>query len=409
MTAAPGIDFPPARGDFLADPYSAYALIRDRTPIFRARESGLICFTRHEDITRLLQDRRLGRTMDHTLPREELERKRRAEQWDRLPSYSRYVRVNLLEMEGDEHARQRRVLSRHINAPRIRELRDRVHRLVDELLDALAPRGRMDFIADLAEPLPVYVIADWLGWPREHRHRLRPWSAAIVRLYEPDHTAADEPIAEAAASEFAAMIGELIEARRAHPQDDLISALSVEEGDGERALTRDELIATCMLVLNAGHEATVNGAGNGLLALLRHPQQMARLRAEPPLMKSAVDEMLRYDSPLQLFRRHVLEDMEYGGIALRRGEQVGFLYGAANRDPAAFDRPDELDIARHPNPHLAFGGGKHFCIGAPLARLELEVLFTSLLERIPRLSLVKEPERRPGFVFRGLRSLHVSW
>jgi cytochrome P450 len=408
MGTAPEVDFPPATAEFAADPYADYARLRERHPIFRGSGSDVTYFTRHADIVRLLQDRRLGRTMDHTLPLEEVERRRRAAQWERLPCYSRYVRVNLLEMEGADHARQRRALSRIVNPPRIRTLRDRVQREVDELLDSLVPRGRMDFIADLAEPLPVHVIADWLGWPREQRHRLRPWSAAIVRLYEPDHTAADEPLAEAAAQEFAAMIGELIDVRRADPKDDLISALSADV-DTDEGLARDELISACMLLLNAGHEATVNGAGNGLLALLCHPEQTARLQADPALMRSAVDELLRFDSPLQLFRRYVLEDMEHDGVGLRRGEQVGFLYGCANRDPATFVRPDELDLARHPNPHLAFGGGKHFCIGAPLARLELELLFTSLLGRVQHLHLVEEPERRPGFVFRGLRSLHVTW
>lgn len=408
MGTAPEIQFPPATAEFAADPYADYARLRERHPVFRAPGSDVTYFTRHADIARLLQDRRLGRTMDHTLPPEEVERRRRAAQWERLPCYSRYVRVNLLEMEGADHARQRRALSRIVNPPRIRTLRDRVQREVDALLDALVPRRNMDFIADLAEPLPVHVIADWLGWPREHRHRLRPWSAAIVRLYEPDHTPADEPLAERAAGEFAAMIGDLSDVRRADPKDDLISALSADVDTAE-GLTRDELISACMLLLNAGHEATVNGAGNGLLALLRHPELMTRLRSDPSMMRTAVDELLRYDSPLQLFRRYVLEDMEHEGIALGRGEQVGFLYGCANRDPTTFVRPDALDLARHPNPHLAFGGGRHFCIGAPLARLELELLFTALLARVQRVHLVEEPEHRPGFVFRGLRSLHVEW
>jgi cytochrome P450 len=403
------IDLPLRDPAFVADPYPYYAQLRERTAIIRMREPALTCFTRHADIMAMLQDPRLGRTMDHTLSSDEIARRRRDARWERLPNYGRYVRVNLLETEGADHARLRGVLMKLVNPTRVRALRERVERLVEELIEPLVPRGRMDFIADLAEPLPVCMIAEWLGWPRELRHRLRPWSAAIVKPYEPDHTEEDERRAEVATAEFAAAIVELIEARRADPRDDLISALAAQEGRPD-TLSRDELIATCMLVLNAGHEATVNGAGNGLLVLLRHPEQMARLRADPALMPGAVEELLRYDSPLQLFRRYVLEDMDYDGVALRRGEEVGFLYGCANRDDAAFPHADRLDLSRRPNPHLAFGGGRHYCLGAPLARLELEVLFRAVLERMPHLELVEpRPTHRPGLVFRGLERLPVRW
>jgi cytochrome P450 len=205
------------------------------------------------------------------------------------------------------------------------------------------------------------------------------------------------------------MLTELAAERRATPRDDLISALVAVRDQGDR-LTGDELISTCMLLLNAGHEATANAAGNGLWALFRHPDQMARLRENPTLLPSAIDEMLRYDAPLQLFHRYVFEDMEYGGYELRRGEQIGLLYGSANRDSQAFDRPDEFDVARAPNRHLAFGAGVHFCLGAQLARLELEVLFGTLLSRLPMLRLDGEPPRyRPGLVFRGLEGLNIRW
>jgi cytochrome P450 len=267
----------------------------------------------------------------------------------------------------------------------------------------------MEFIADVAVPLPVQMIAELLGWPEEERHRLRPWSAQIVRLYEKDYTADDERRAERAAREFAERLATLAAERRAAPRDDLISALVAVSDQGE-GLSEDELVATCMLLLNAGHEATANAAGNGLWALLRHPDQFARLREAPALLPLAVDEMLRYDAPLQLFHRYVLEDMEWGGYELRRGEMVGFLYGSANRDPRAFDRADEFDVGRAPNRHLAFGAGTHFCLGAQLARLELEVLFGTLLERPRVLQLDGEPPGyRPGLVFRGLTHLPLRW
>lgn len=409
MSAAPHAEFHPFERSFAADPYPVYARLRERTPIFRSGTLGMTLFTRHADIRSLLLDGRLGRTLDHVTPRAELELQRRAAGWERLPNYSRYVRVNLLEMEGADHARIRRLVSAALNPRLIRSLRGRIQQVVDDLLGAVLPRGRVDFVDELATPLPVFMIAELLGWPAQERHRLRPWSAAIVRLYEADHCAEDETRAEIAASEFAHALGALADARARDPREDLISGLVAVVDGGER-LSRDELIATCMLLLNAGHEATVNAAGNGLLALLRHPEQLAKLHADPALLPGAIDEIVRFDAPLQLFHRFVLEDLQYAGIDLRRGEKVGLLYGSANRDPAAFDRADDFDVARQPNRHLGFGTGSHFCLGAPLARLELEVLFGTLLRVLPGIALDEEnPEFRGGLVFRGLKSLRVRW
>ncbi len=409
MSTASPIEFQPYAPSFAADPYAVYARLRQRSPIFFSTEVGMTLFARYEDIRSLLLDSRLGRTMSHVATPDELERQPRAEQWERLPNYNRYVRVNLLETEGSDHSRLRRLVSAALSPKRIRELRGRIESVVDELLAELAPRGRMEFLEELAVPLPVHVISQLLGWPEEQRHRLRPWSADIVRLYEKDHSEADEMRAEAATSEFAAALSELAELRHADPRDDLVSAMVTICDEGDR-LTRDELIATCMLLLNAGHEATVNGAGNGLLALLRHPEQLARLRDDPSLIGTAIEEMLRYDSPLQLFHRFVLEDFERGGVSFERGDAVGFLYGSANRDPQAFDRAEEFDVGRRPNSHLAFGAGTHFCLGAPLARLELEILFNALLQRLPDIRLDGgAPEYRRGLVFRGLRELRVTW
>ncbi len=404
-----GPDFKPYSRQFAANPYPTYARLRDKHPIFYSEEYGLTFFSRYRDIAALLEDARLGRTMDHVLTREEFAERRRAEGWERLPNYNRYVRVNLLETEGSHHDRLRRLLKKAFNAVRIRKLRSRIQELTDELIQDLLPRGRMEFLKDLAVPLPVFMISELLGWPLDERHRLRPWSAAIVKLYEKDHTEADKLEAEAATTEFAAMLRDLTDLRRAEPTDDLISTLAHVELEGER-LSNDELIASCMLFLNAGHEATVNAAGNGTLALLSHPDQRAKLVNDPSLIGSALDEMFRFDPPLHFFHRYVLKDMEYEGRDFRRGDTVGFLYGAANRDPEAFPDPDRFDITRNPNRHLAFGRGVHFCMGAPLARLELEILFTTLLERIPDIQLDEpEPEFSAGLVFRGLKKLRLSW
>jgi cytochrome P450 len=407
MKAATSIDFHPYEPSFAADPYPVYARLREQSPIFRSAELAMTMFARYEDIRAVLVDGRFGRTLDPVSTPAEISQRRRAAHWDRLPNYSQYVRVNLLETDGADHARVRRVVSAALNPRRMRELRDRIQAIVDQLLDRIVPSGHMDFVRELAVPLPVHMIAELLGWPERERHRLRPWSARIVRLYEKDHTPADEKRAEEAVTEFAAMLDQLAEERRAEPREDLVSALAAIP---ETSLAREELIAMCMLLLNAGHEATVNAAGNGLLALLRHPEQMERVRANRTLLPAAIEEMIRYDAPLQMFHRLVLEDLDYCGIRFHKGETLGLLYGSANRDPAAFPNPDEFDIGRTPNRHFGFGTGAHFCLGAPLARLELEVLFGSLLDRLSGLRLLGDaPHYRKGLVFRGLESLNVAW
>lgn len=403
MSTANPVEFHPYEQAFAADPYPVYAELRERSPVFYSSELGMTLFARYDDIRGLLLDSRLGRSSDRLINSD------RDLRWERLPNYHRYVRANLLEKEGADHARLRRLVMSAFSAKRIRDLRDRVQLQLDESLRHLPAHGRLDFVEDLAVPLPVHVIAELLGWPAEQRQRLRPWSSQIVRLYEKDHTAEDQARAEAATTEFAAALAELAEKRRVEPRDDLISALVSVCEEGER-LTADELISTCMLLLNAGHEATVNAAGNGLLALLRHPQQLARLRSDPSLLATAIEEMLRFDAPLQLFHRFVYEEFAYSGVVLARGDTVGFLYGSANRDSRAFERADQLDLGRQPNRHLAFGAGTHFCLGAPLARLELEILFTTLLKRLPGLRLeASQPEYRTGLVFRGLKELRVCW
>jgi unspecific monooxygenase len=256
------------------------------------------------------------------------------------------------------------------------------------------------------------MIADLLGIPEADRMRLRPWSAAIVKMYELGYSEAEREAAEIAAREFMEYIGVLAELRRADPQDDLISGL-VQAQDAGRGLTADELRATCIFLLNAGHEATVNGSSLGLLALLRNPDQADRLRraalaGDQESLRLGVDELLRYDSPLPMFERWVLEDLSFSEVQLRRGDEVALLYAAGNRDPARFEHPDRLDLSRRDNPLLTFGLGTHYCLGAPLARLELQILFAALLRRFPGLQLAGEPEYGAGFVIRGLKKLPVQ-
>lgn len=389
-----------------ADPYPVYARLRAEDPILPHQELGLTLFSRYADVLSLLRDPRVGRAPlgeQTPLPRAQ------------IPHYRRYVSRNLLEREGQPHARLRCLFAQLLTPQRITSMRAGIASRCSDLVDAAAAKSSFDLLADVAVPLTVHAIADLMGWPESDRDRLRPWSAKIVRLYERNATINDERAADAATNEFAEAIADLVERRRDRPRDDLISALARFERDGE--LSRDELVSSCMLLLNAGHEATVNAAGNGVLALLRHRAEWQRLQRASagdrsrfdPLCASTIEEILRYDPPLHLFHRFVARPLEIRGVALKRGDKIGLLYGSANRDPAAFEAADRFDIRRRPNRHLAFGAETHFCMGASLARLELGLLLRTLLRRMPEMRLAQDPVAyRGGFVFRGLKSLPLS-
>jgi cytochrome P450 len=280
-------------------------------------------------------------------------------------------------------------------------------RLVDGMVERSGGREPVDVLTGMADQLPVAVIAELLGVPEADRPLLRPWSNAIVKMYEYGRTTEIEDAAERAADEFVAYLRALADERRRAPGEDLLLHLvSVRDAEGDR-LTEDELVTTCILLLNAGHEATVNVSGNGLLALLAHPDQLRRLRVDHSLLPTAIEELMRFDSPLQLFERTATEDVEIGGITVGKGQKVAALLGAANHDPAVFTAPETLDVGRTENPHISFGAGVHFCIGAPLARVELQAAFGALLDRTSSLELGGEPVRRPEFVIRGLAELPV--
>jgi cytochrome P450 len=281
-------------------------------------------------------------------------------------------------------------------------------RLADGVADAGSDGSPVDLIASYAEPLPVQVIAELLGVPQADWPLLRPWSNAIVKMYEYAVTREQRVAAETAAREFVDYLRGLLAQRRRAPGDDLVSSLLAEtDAEGGR-LSEDELVTTCTLLLNAGHEATVNVVGNGVTALLSHPDELAALRADARLVPGAVEELTRYDSPLQLFERTAAADTRVADVVVETGTKIAALLGAANRDPAVFDDPDRFDVTRTDNPHLGFGAGIHFCVGAPLARLELQSSLATLLRRFPSLALAAQPERRPEFVIRGVRTLPVT-
>ena len=404
MTPHTALDrFTPADPSFIANPYPVYAELRAAGPIHYDARTDHWLVTRHADVSALLRDRRFGRTYLHTATHAEMGRA--PEPAEQAPFW-RLIRDGLLDREPPDHMRLRSLVSKAFTPLRIEGMRASIQQIVDGLIDEALEHAEFDLLGAVIEPLPVTVIAELLGIPEADRALLRPWSSEICLMYELNPSEDYARRAVRASVEFGDYLRELARVRRAQPGDDLISALTQVVDAGER-LTEDELVGTCVLLLNAGHEASVNGAGNGWWALFRHPGQLSRLRADHSLVPRAVEELLRFDSPLHLFERWVLEDSEICGVQVPKGAELGLLFGSANRDPVVFDAPDMLDLARDPNPHVSFGAGIHFCLGAPLARLELQVAFETMLRRMPRLELTAEPEWKPTYILRGLRELRV--
>ncbi|MDF2706701.1 MAG: cytochrome [Nonomuraea muscovyensis] len=392
--------FDPWNPDFVAHPYDAYAELRRDAPVSYFEPTGQWLISRYADVNALLRDRRLGRAYLHTATHEEFGREPEPEFQE---PFWRVVRAGMLDVEPPVHTRLRRLVSRAFTPRMVESLRPRVRAIAAGLVDTFVEKGGGDLIAEVAEPLPVTVIADMLGVPEADRPLLRPWSADICGMYELNPSPEAQHTAVRAADEFAGYLRGLARERASRPGEDLISALAqIDE------LTEDELVGTCVLLLNAGHEATVNVTGNGWWSLFRNPAELARLREDRSLLPTAIEELMRWDTPLQMFERWVLEDIEVHGTRIPRGSEVALLFGSANRDPEVFADPDRLDVGRADNPHISFGAGIHFCLGAPLARIELIESFGALLDRADRLELLREPEWKPGYVIRGLHSLDLA-
>lgn len=386
--------------EFIENPYPALAELRKAGRPIWHEGMGIFLAATHKDANAVLRTRALGRIFKPKEPQDE---------WD---TFNWLHADSILDSEPPKHTRLRSLVMKAFNPKKIESLRPDVERLTKQLLDAaeakLKDQGSFDLIADFAEPLPVKVIASMLGFPDTDEHLLRPWSQAIVKMYEVSPTQQDKLDAKQASAEFADYVQGLMQERKRNPGTDLISDLAMVEEDGER-LNAHELIATCVLLLNAGHEASVNGFGNGMVATLKNPVQTALLKAKPDeLAATAVDEFLRFDAPLHLFERTATEDTEIGGVKIAQGQKIAALLGSAGRDETVFDRADELDLTRDPNPHIGFGAGIHFCIGAPLARMEMTTSLPALIKRFPNLELANEPERRQTFVLRGYESVAVT-
>ncbi len=369
--------------DFVADPYPYFAEERRRHAVAWHEQSGSYLTFAHATVSAVQRNRDLGRIWHDREPASYLE------------PFNVLHRNQMMEHEPPEHTRLRRPVAAAFSRGHVERLRPRVRELAAELLEAVDPAS-FDAVGDFAEPLPVLVISELLGVPRSHAPQLRAWSQAIVRMYEPSPSGEVVDAAVAAAGDFAALLRDLADQRRATPTDDLITDLVATD------LSADEVVASAVLLLNAGHEASVNVFGNGLVALLERGLRPADDVA------LTVEEMLRFDSALQLFERTATAPVSVGDVVVEPGQRIAALLGAANRDPEVFADADSVDVRRDPNPHLAFGVGVHFCLGAPLARMELAESLAALFATYPDLHLAGRPESRGTFVLRGFRAVPVA-
>ena len=385
---------------FVLNPYPELAKLREQGKPVWHPELGVFLAARYKDASQVLRDRKLGRIFQPKQPNDV---------WE---TFNWLHADSILDSEPPKHTRLRSLVMKAFNPKVIAELEPTIRRISLELIAEsrrkLETAGHFDLIADFAEPLPVKVIAHLLGFPESDEHLLRPWSQAIVKMYEVSPSEQEQLAAQQASEQFAQYVQHLMVQRQQQPGTDLISDLALVEQDGEK-LNAHELIATCVLLLNAGHEASVNGFGNGMVATLRNPEQLELLKTNPDsLAGTAVDEFLRFDSPLHLFERTATEDTVIGGVDVKAGQKIAALLGSANRDEEVFDKPTELDLTRSPNPHIGFGAGIHFCIGAPLARLEMATALPELMRAFPAIELFAEPVLRDTFVLRGYESVLVS-
>ena len=393
------VPFDPADPEFLADPYPIYAKLRGEADVHAHAGLGLAIAVSYRACSAILRDQALLRVWRDRTPVHE------------FSAFNLLHHNSMLETSPPRHTRLRRLVAAAFNRGHTERLRPTVQavadRLVAQMAGQIAATGWADLLDCLAGPLPVEVIAELLGVPAADRGLLQPWSNAIVKMYEYRLPAPQQRAAEVAAAEFVDYLRTLVTARRGRPGDDLISDLvAVSDSSGE--LSADEVVGTAALLLMAGHEATVNVLGNGILGLLGRRQQWQRLCDDPAVLPTAVEELIRFDAPLQIFERTAVADVEIAGWKVVAGEKIAALLGAAARDPAVFSHPDTLDVSRQSNPHLGFGVGIHYCLGAPLARVEVQTALLALTRQLPGLRLAGEPTRRPEFAIRGLRTFPVT-
>ena len=394
----------PSDPSFFQDPATAYAALHAAgLDAFFWEDYGHWCFAGHASVSALFRDRRLGREITHLHSRDELG-------WPpleaRLASFYELDAHSMLEREPPAHTRLRTLVNRAFVSRTVERLRPRIAALAHELVDALPADAPVDLLEHFATPIPVTIIAELLGVPTTDAPRLLDWSHRMVAMYRFNRTRADEDAAVAATQAFVSYLGTVVTARRRTPGDDILSLLIAAESAGDR-LSGDELIATAILLLNAGHEATVHAIGNAVAAILMHRLDPSTVFATPGKTASAVEELLRFSPPLHMFTRYVLQPIRLDGVSFAVGDTIGLLIGAANRDPRAYVLPERLLPDREGPPHAAFGAGIHFCVGAPLARLELGVALPILFARCPNLRLAAAPLLADRYHFSGLSELRV--
>lgn len=391
--------------EFIADPYPVLNELREAAPIIWNDATQQWMLTRFGDVSAALKNRSLGRAYTHRFTHEEFGRSVPDARWTRFDEHERW---SLLSLEPPDHTRLRRLVSKVFSPRAVAALADDIARFSDDLLDHCHELGTFDLLADYAQPYSVAVICSMLGVPVADTQLLLDWSHAIVKMYEMSASDDTKRAADAAAGEYIDYTRELIAEKRRRPDGLLVSELARVEDAGD-TLTEAEIISTTMVLVEAGHEATVNTLGNGFRALMHHRDQWSRITSGEVASASAVEELLRFDPPLHLFARWVLEPgVEIAGQELAVGDEIAMLFGAAQRDPRRFDNPNTFDVGRNDPAHIGFGGGIHFCVGAPLARQELARSLEGFSRRFPDLQLVEEPFYHPTFVIRGLRELRLS-
>ena len=392
--------FNPMAPEFVEDPYPTYRRLREEDPVHQS-PLGFWVLTRYEDVVSSLRDPRMVKEPIAAFVAARFG----------LQAPPTGMGLSMLDRDPPDHTRLRGLVSKAFTPRVIEQLRPHIQGIVNRLLDKVEGEPGMDLIEQFAYPLPVIVICEMLGVPVADHERFKGWGLDIARGLDAILLPPDSPVAERsmhARHALAAYFRELIAERRAAPRDDMLSGLIAAEEAGDK-LTEDELLATCILLLVAGHETTVNLIGNGTLALLRHPEQRKRLQEDPGLITTAVEELLRFDGPVQRTARIPSEDVTFGGKTIGKGEMVMPFIGAADRDPRQFPDPDRLDLGRTDNRHIAFGWGIHFCIGAPLARVEGQIAINTLLKRQPKLALAATPQHRQSLTLRGLTTLPVGF
>lgn len=375
---------------FVQDPYPFYGRLHAAGGVVWWDDYDMLVFGRFSDVNAVLRDRRFGRAPLTPIVGPE-----------RLAAFCDYEARSMLELEGAAHHKLRSLVTRAFVNRRIDRLRPRIEALAHELLDKVEADGRADLLSGYCEPIPVILIAELLGLPANVAPDLLRWSHAMVAMYQFHSDTAVEDAAEAATRAFSAFIAAEVAARRKAPRDDLLTLLTYPDQKGA-ALADADIVATSILILNAGHEATAHALGNGVKALLE-------AGGKPDGGEATGEEILRFDPPLHMFTRHVYEDTDLSGVPLKRGQVIGLSLGAATRDPGRFERADAFLPDRPDGGHVSFGAGAHFCLGAPLARLEMEVALPILFERLPRLRLTGAPRYADRYHFRGLEALEAAW